>query len=220
MDGVHDLGGMEGFGPLTIDSGEAPFHHDWEGRVMAMRLLMSFWGTWNTDSGRHSIERLPPTDYLTMTYYEKWLASLVNLGVGTGLVTRDEVASGEADSDSEPADGAPDAPTVRRFLPTGGPTVRAIDAAPRFEVGDQVRTAEHMHSGHTRLPRYARGRVGEITRRHGAHVFPDSHAAGAGEQPQHLYTVRFSARELWGAAARRDDAVSLDLWESYLVRAH
>ncbi|MEM9036664.1 MAG: nitrile hydratase subunit beta [Actinomycetota bacterium] len=218
MDGVHDLGGVEGFGPLRIDADEAPFPHEWEGRVMAMRLLMGFWGAWNTDRGRHSIERLPPVDYLSMTYYEKWLASLVNLSVETGFVTGDEVATGTADPGVDPVEGAPDAAVVRKVFPRGGPSLRAVDDPPRFRVGDAVRTREHMHSGHTRLPGYARGRVGEITSDHGAHVLPDSNAAGEGEQPEHLYTVRFRARELWGDGGG-DHAVHLDLWESYLAPA-
>ncbi|MEM9610822.1 MAG: nitrile hydratase subunit beta [Actinomycetota bacterium] len=218
MDGVHDLGGVEGFGPLRIDADEAPFPHEWEGRVMAMRLLMGFWGAWNTDGGRHSIERLPPVDYVSMTYYEKWLASLVNLSVAAGFVTRDEVAAGRAAAGAEPAADAPDSAMVRKVFPRGGPSVREVDGPPVFGVGDVVRTRGHMHSGHTRLPRYARGRVGEVTDHHGAHVLPDSNAAGDGERPEHLYTVRFSARELWGDDGG-DHAVHLDLWESYLAPA-
>ncbi len=219
MDGVHDLGGMEGFGPLPIDADEPPFHHDWEGRVFAMRILTGFWGAWNTDSGRHSVECLPPTDYLSMTYFEKWLASLVNLSVAGGLITRDEVVAGRPEPGSAPIVGAADAAVVRKVWPNGAPTARPLDAPPRFAVGDAVRTATHMTGGHTRLPRYARGRVGEIVDRHGAHVFPDRHAAGAGEDPRHLYTVRFTARELWGDDARAGDTVCLDLWEPYLASA-
>ncbi|MEM9464081.1 MAG: nitrile hydratase subunit beta [Actinomycetota bacterium] len=218
MDGVHDLGGVEGFGPLEIGADEPPFHHDWEGRVMGMRILMSFWGAWNTDRGRFAIEQLPPAEYLTMTYYEKWLASLVNMMVEGGLVSREEVATGRASAGTTALDGAPGPKVVRKVLPAGTPTLREIDQPPRFSVGDAVRAATHMHSGHTRLPRYVRGRVGEIVAHHGAHVLPDTNAAMAGEQPEHLYTVRFSARELWGDTGS-DHAVRLDPWESYLASA-
>ncbi|MDJ0611713.1 MAG: nitrile hydratase subunit beta [Kiloniellales bacterium] len=219
MDGVHDLGGMEGFGPLAIEPDEPPFHHDWEARVMALRLLMGFWRRWNIDAGRHSIENLPPADYLSMTYYEKWLASVANLSVGAGLLSREEVASGRPAPGAEKATPPVDAAAFLRFLPTGRPSEREVNAAPAFAVGDRVRTARHMHCGHTRLPRYCRDRVGEVVLHHGAHVFPDVSATLAGEAPQHLYTVRFSARELWGEAADPRHSVTADLWESYLAPA-
>lgn len=184
-----------------------------------MRILTGFWGGWNTDSGRHSVERLPPTEYLSMTYFEKWLASLVNLSVEAGFITRSEVESGAPDPGTQPVEGAVGPDVVRKVFASGGPTLRTIDEPPRFGSGDSVRAAHHGHSGHTRLPRYTRGRVGEVTAWHGAHVFPDRHAAGDGEAPEHLYTVRFDAQELWGADADGGHTVSLDLWESYLAPA-
>lgn len=232
MDGVHDLGGMEGFGPVPVEANEPVFHQDWEPRVMAVRSLMGFWRKWNIDAGRHSIETLPPADYLGFSYYEKWLAGLVNLMVETGLVTADEIANGHAAPHSPGAPKATppvDAAALLEFLPRGRPSARDIDAAPIFAIGDRVRTKSHMHSGHTRLPRYVRGRVGEIILHHGAHVFPDVSAKLTGDDPQHLYTVRFSARELWGDDAVPDampdamphamphDTVTTDLWESYLA---
>lgn len=216
MDGIHDLGGMEGFGPLPIEENEPPFHSDWEGRVMAMRLLMAFWKKWSLDSGRHSIEILPPADYLSLSYYEKWLASLVNLSVGAGLISRAEVASGRPDAGAAVSVPPIDAEAVRAFLPRGRPSERDVTTAPAFTIGDRVRTASHMHSGHTRLPRYVRGHVGEIVLHHGAHVLPDTQAKMAGENPEHLYTVKFAARDLWGEEARMNDTVTVDLWESYL----
>ncbi|MCZ6603862.1 MAG: nitrile hydratase subunit beta [Alphaproteobacteria bacterium] len=219
MDGIQDLGGMEGFGPIPIEENEPVFHADWEAQVLALRMLMGFWGKWNLDAGRHSVESLPPADYLGFSYYEKWLASLVNLMMGAGLVTADEVAAGHAAPGTQRSTPPADAAALTKFLPRGRPTLREIDAAPRFSAGDLVRTAEHMHSGHTRLPRFARGRTGEIVLHHGAHVFPDTHAKLAGEDPQHLYTVRFAARELWGDEAAPQDTVTVDLWESYLAAA-
>ena len=219
MDGIQDLGGMEGFGPLPIEEDEPVFHADWESRVMALRVLMAFWRKWNLDAGRDSLENLPPADYLSMSYYEKWLASLVNLMVMSELITRGEVASGTAEPGAETATPPVDPEIWQRFRPQGRPSLRTIDTAPRFAVGDRVRTAEHMHSGHNRLPRYARGRTGEVILHHGAHVFPDTHAKLAGEDPQHLYTVKFSARDLWGDEAAARDTVTVDLWESYLAPA-
>lgn len=219
MDGVHDLGGLEGFGPLATEPDEPPFHYDWEARVMAMRLLMAFWGKWNIDVGRHSVELLPPADYLSMTYYEKWLASLTNLSVGAGLLAREEVASGRPAQGAERATPPVDGAAFRAFLPKGRPSHREINATPAFAIGERVRTAPQMHSGHTRLPRYVRDRVGEVLLHHGAHVLPDVNAALEGEAPQHLYTVRFTARELWGEEADPKHSVTADLWESYLAPA-
>lgn len=218
MDGVHDLGGTEGFGPMPIEANEPVFHHDWEGRVMAMRMLMGAWRKWNLDAGRYSVEVLPPADYLSMTYYEKWLASLVNLSVGAGLLTRDEIATGTPDNTAK-ATPPIDADGFRALIVAGRPTHRDVNTSPSFSLGDRVRTDRFRPSGHTRLPRYVRDRVGEIILHHGAHVLPDANAAMTGEAPEHLYTVRFKATELWGPDADPNHSVTVDLWESYLERA-
>jgi len=219
MDGIHDLGGMEGFGPLPLEENEPVFHHDWEAHVMAVRMLMGFWRKWNLDAGRHAVEKLPPADYLSMTYYEKWLASLVNLAVGAGLISRDEVATGQPDKGAEKATPPVDGAGFLAFMAQGRPSVREVATQPAFNIGDRVRTARHMPSGHTRLPRYARDCVGTVHLYHDAHVFPDVSATMKGEAPQHLYTVRFSARDLWGDDASPSHFVHADLWESYLAPA-
>lgn len=219
MDGVHDLGGVEGFGPVPVEADEPVFHHAWEGRMMAIRLLMGFWGKWNIDANRHSLERLPPADYLSWTYYEKWAAGLVDISVAAGLLTREEVADGAPDENTPRLTPPVDAAGFLAFLPKGRPSARAIDAAPEFAVGDRVRTARHGHAGHTRLPRYLRGFEGEIVRHHGAHVFPDAAATLTGEAPQHLYAVRFSAADIWGTGGEAGHSVTADLWESYLAPA-
>jgi len=219
MDSIHDLGGMEGFGRLALEADEPPFHHDWEAKVMAMRLLMGAWRKWNLDSGRHSVETLPPSDYLSMTYYEKWLASLVKLAGGAGLITRDEVAAGQPAAGTEKQTPPVGAEGFMGIVASGKPTERDLDAAPVFALGDRVRTARHMPSGHTRLPRYARDCVGTIILHHGGHVFPDVSATLAGDAPQHLYTVQFSAQDLWGERASSGHSVCADLWESYLAPA-
>lgn len=217
MDGVHDLGGVEGFGPVLVEVDEPVFHHPWEGRVLGLRLLMGFWRRWNIDANRHSLERLAPSDYLSMSYYEKWMAGLVDISTEAGLITRDEVERGRPDPDAERATPPVDATGFLAFVPVGRPSTRELDAGAAFAPGDRVRTARHMHDGHTRLPRYLRDRVGEVVIHHGAHVFPDVSATLAGDAPQHLYTVRFDGRELWGDDAEPGHTVSADLWESYLV---
>jgi nitrile hydratase len=172
----------------------------------------------NIDAGRHQREKIPGPEYLVMSYYQKWFRSLSDLLALKGFASREELASGKA------APGAPKAtPHLTADLVTATltrPSSYIRDgAAPKFAIGDQVRARNINPDGHTRLPRYARGHRGVIVAVHGVHVFPDSHAHGHGEDPQPLYTVRFTARELWGEAAHPRDSVSLDLWEPYLERA-
>jgi nitrile hydratase len=216
MNGVHDMGGMHGFGPVEPEANEPVFHAPWEGRVLALRRALGAWRKWNIDAGRHSNETLPPADYLRMTYYEKWLASTIKLALGAGLVTQRELETGRRDPATPVATPPLTADKVLPAIMKGGPTNRETTAKPRFAAGQSVRAREINPTGHTRLPRYVRGRLGTIERDHGAHVFPDSNAKFQGEDPQVLYTVRFAARELWGEAANPGDAVYLDLWEEYL----
>lgn len=221
MNGVHDMGGMHGLGPIDPESEatEPLFHEPWEARALALTLAAGAWGRWNIDVSRHERESIPGPDYLRMSYYEKWITGLESLMLKTGLVTTEELASGR------PAEGVAKATPpltgerVPGMLASGGPVSREIAAQPRFAVGDKVRARNLNPNGHTRLPRYVRGRPGVISRRHGAHVFPDAHAHGLGEQPQPLYQVRFEAADLWGPASAQKSAVYLDLWESYLEPA-
>lgn len=219
MDGIHDLGGREGFGPLPLEANEPVFHHDWEATVMAMRVLMGGWRKWNIDKGRHSVEKLPPTHYLTFTYYEKWLASLVNLAEETGLIDREEIRTGRPGPDAPRAEPPLDAEGIRALIPRGRPSNRPVDTAPAFAVGDEVRTKRHGHSGHTRLAGYLRDCRGEVVIHHGGHVLPDAAATMQGEAPEHLYAVRFRATELYGEEADPTLTVTADLWESYLEPA-
>jgi nitrile hydratase beta subunit len=216
MNGVHDMGGMHGFGPVQPEANEPLFHARWEARVYALSGAMGAWRRWNIDAGRYRTERLPPADYLRMSYYEKWLASLVERSLDAGLVTAEEVASGRMAAGSTPSTPPLSADDLPAVLAKGNSTQRAIPTNPRFAPGAMVRAKNIHPTGHTRLPRYVRGRVGVIERAHGAHVFPDTNALYQGENPQPLYTVRFAARELWGDAANPADAVYLDLWDDYL----
>jgi nitrile hydratase len=211
------MGGMEGFGPIAPEAGEPVFHERWEARALALTLAAGAWGRWTLDKSRHVRELIPPADYLRMSYYEKWIAGLAASLVESGLVTRKEIEEGHAAPGTAKSTPPLTADRVEAVLSHGGPTLRTIEAAPRFAPGTTVRARNMNPSGHTRLPRYVRGRLGTITRHHGAHVFPDTNAHGQGEQPQHLYQVRFDARELWGGAQR--SAVYLDLWENYLEPA-
>jgi len=216
MNGVHDMGGMHGMGPIAPEPDEPVFHERWEARTLALNLAAGACGKWNIDAGRHSRERIPPAEYLRMSYYEKWLTGLVMLLEETGLVSRVELESGHPAAGAAKTTPSLTADQVAPALSRGRSFERPLNRPPRFRVGQRVRAREINPTGHTRLPRYARGNVGVVDRLHGAHVFPDSNAHFQGENPQHLYSVRFSARELWGEAAAARDAVYLDLWEDYL----
>jgi nitrile hydratase subunit beta len=213
MNGAQDLGGMMGFGPVEPEENEPVFHGEWERRAFALTVAMGATGAWNLDASRHARESLDPARYLSSTYYQIWLEGLARLLRDAGLVTPEELAPPAA------LKRVLAAGDVDRAMAAGAPTDREPRAAARFRVGDIVR-ARNMHPfGHTRLPRYARGRTGEIARVNGAHVFPDSHAHGLGEDSQWLYTVRFTARELWGEDRNGADTVHADLWEPYLEPA-
>jgi nitrile hydratase len=219
MNGVHDMGGMQDMGAVQREKNEPVFHQRWEGRVWGMMWLGSAWGKWNLDAMRHAIERIPPADYLRMSYYEKWLAALVDLVVGRGLVTRGELESGKPAAGSAKATPPVKAEGVPALIARGNPVKRDVAVAARFQVGQRVRGRNINPVTHTRLPRYARGKIGTVERDHGVFLFADSNAHFQGEKPQHLYSVRFAARELWGEQAPARDAVYVNLWDDHLEPA-
>jgi nitrile hydratase len=219
MNGVHDMGGMQDMGAVQREKNEPVFHQRWEGRVWGMMWLGSAWGKWNLDAMRHAIERIPPADYLRMSYYEKWLAALVDLVTGRGLVTRTELESGKPAAGSAKATPPVKAEGVPALIARGNPVKRDVAVAARFQVGQRVRGRNINPITHTRLPRYARGKIGTVERDHGVFLFADSNAHFQGEKPQHLYSVRFAARELWGEQAPARDAVYVNLWDDHLEPA-
>jgi nitrile hydratase len=215
MDGIHDLGGMEGFGAVDVNA--PPFRADWERRMWAIAKNTSA-PDWTLDWWRHMVERMEPATYLSVPYFEKWCLTYLTGFVSSGLFTLEEGASGIAGSKEELA--APkDLDALRRQLrDTDVSFELPIEDAPQLSLGDTVRARHDISAHHTRLPRYVRGHSGRVTVHHGAHVFPDLNAEGV-RVGQHLYTVEFSAAELWGSEADPRDVVALDLWESYLVSA-
>ena len=223
MDGVHDLGGMQGFGPVEREENEPVFHAVWEAAVLAMQHAGRSRGLFNIDEFRHGIERMAPAHYLRATYYEKWLEGITRVLVEKGVVGAEELAARRVFFEGKP--DASSATTLPGPPPARGASnprwaedfIRETGATPRFAPGDAVCTREMHPPGHTRLPRYARGKRGVVHLCHGIHVFPDTNAHGQGEQPQPLYSVRFDARELWGESAEPNQAVHIDLWESYLL---
>ena len=222
MHGVHDLGGMDGFGPVQAEpeSSEPVFHAPWEGRVYGMVRSLGRLGKWNIDKGRYARERQAPAQYLRNSYYESWLAGLCTQLVEAGLVTPEELASGQA------AGPAPDAlrelvlrPGQAAGIPLAGPDYnRPAPAPPRFKPGDRVRALVRRPRGHTREPRYVHGRAGVVHEHYGAQVYADLAAEGV-DEGHHLYSVRFDARELWGDSADPTSVVYVDLFEDYLEPA-
>jgi len=223
MNGVHDMGGQQGYGPVCPEADEPLFHADWEKRALAVTLAMGAGGQWNIDLSRSARESLPAATYLGSSYYAIWIRALENLIQARALASREEMRRGIVADTPAPVFRVLHAEQVDASLARGTPTHRVVDRPARFGIGDRV-LARNMHPrGHTRLPRYVRGHVGTVVRVHGAHVFPDQHVTKMlppfDEDPQYLYTVVFDAQTLWGDAADANAQVSVDAWEPYLVPA-
>ena len=219
MNGVHDMGGQHGMGPVQYEKDEPSFHAGWEARVYALTRAMRAWRKWNLDADRHGIEILPPVDYLRMSYYERWLNRLETHVVKYGFVAQEELASGKGAAGSRTETPVFTQATSARWLSRGIPSSVDSRVLPSFKAGQRVRARNIHPTGHTRLPRYARGKAGVVTRDHGVYVFPDTNAHVQGERRQHVYSVRFTARELWGPQAAPHDSVHLDMWDDYLERS-
>jgi nitrile hydratase subunit beta len=219
MNGIHDMGGMHGMGSIDAEKDEPVFHFRWEGRVYA--LTMAVGPTGKAAFSRYQLERIPPADYLRMSYYEKWLNALIERLPPSGLVTAAEIETGKPARGTPKATPALTAAQVPGFVARRGGAARRDGPTPRFQVGQRVRARNINPVGHTRLPRYARGKMGAIERDFGIFRLQDTDADGRslGANPQHVYSVRFAAQELWGEQASSRDAVYVDLWEDYLERA-
>jgi nitrile hydratase len=216
MNSVHDMGGMAGMGPIAPEANEPVFHHVWEGRVHALTAATPLKG--NIDAGRYQRELIPGPEYLAMSYYEKWFRGFTERLVMQGVITAEEFATGCADPAAPKATPQLTPADAAVMMNKTGSYIRE-GALPAFAPDDRVRARNINPRGHTRLPRYARGREGVIVACRGVQVFPDTNAHFKGENPQPLYTVRFTARDLWGEDAPARDSVCLDLWEPYLERA-
>jgi nitrile hydratase len=214
---VHDMGGMHGFGPVEREADEPAFHADWERRVYALQRTMGATGLWTIDGSRASLEQLPPLAYLEASYYKRWFLGLERRIVAHGLVGEDEIAAGRA--------LRPGIRLNRKLTAEDAKVVsyphydRPAPGPARFKAGDPVRTKNINPPTHTRLPRYARAKLGTVEAVRGCHVFPDSAALGVGENPQWLYTVVFTGRELWGEEADPAIKLSIEAFEPYLEPA-
>jgi nitrile hydratase subunit beta len=213
------MGGQQSMGPVQYEKNEPVFHAAWEARIYALNRAMRAWRKWNLDTDRHALERMPPVDYLRMSYYERWVNRLETQVVQYGFVTREELQTGQPAPGSTRATPVFTLATSAHWLNRGLGSSHDPQVRPSFNVGQRVRARNINPTGHTRLPRYARGKTGLVIRDHGVYVFPDTNAHFQGEKRQHVYSVRFTARELWGDNASPRDSVHLDMWDDYLEPA-
>ena len=230
MNGLHDMGGMHGFGPVApAPPGEKLFEADWERRAFALLIAAIAAGLLNMDEARDGVERMDPLLYLRTvsageSYYWRWLCAteilLDRKQVITHAARRARLAGAPGGIPQFPSAACLAAADVPRLVAEGGSARAPTDAAPLFQPGQRVRARVISPAGHTRLPRYVRGRTGTIVRDHGSFVFPDASAAGQGPAAQHVYLVRFTMQELWGVAPGRErDSLMIDLWDDYLEPA-
>lgn len=226
MDGIHDMGGRFGYGPINPEPNEPVFHADWERSVLTMFPAVALTGAFNVDSFRHSMERIDPADYITSTYYEHWLHAVEDLGVKAGIIDPDELDRRTQHYLENPDEELPSSQdtdlkaTLETILPGGLSCMRESDKRARFKVGDKVRVVTGSPRGHTRRQSYVRGKVGEVVLSHGTYVLPDTNAHGEGENPEHVYTVRYTANEIWGAdGVDPNMSIYTDAWDSYLEPA-
>jgi len=219
MNGIHDMGGMHGMGPIEREENEPVFHARWESRIFALRRAMRPWPKYNGKANRYHIELIPPEEQLRLSYHAKFVVSVSELLVESGFATTEEILKGKPARRSPKLVPPLKAEQVPAFLAKGSSSRRAVAVEPLFKTGQSVRARNINPIGHTRLPRYARGKKGTVDRDHGVFIFPDSNVAGLGEKPQHVYSVRFLARELWGEQASPRDFVYIDLWDDYLEPA-
>jgi nitrile hydratase len=222
MNGIHDMGGMHGFGPVVREEHEPVFHEPWEGRVYGMRVRFGakmpapYPGV-----GRTHIESIPPKTYLEMSYYERFLESLVQRAIATGVITAEELDARTRRFEDDPAASVPrrDDPQAVAETVEGLKTQRhpaREGRAPRFKQGDAVAAINISRFGHNRLPRYIRGKHGVIERVNGLHAIEDEKAYGEDPTPQTVYTVGFEGAEVWGVECEPNLRVYVELWEDYL----
>ncbi len=213
------MGGRLGEGKIPRENESVKFKSEWEKEVFSLTIALGFSGLWNLDASRFARESLEPVDYLRFSYFEKWLAALINLLYENGVMVELEEKSSKL---SEKNFRKLEPKNVKRVLEKGGPTIREESKRKKFEIGDVVIIKnfygnEKISEGHTRLPNYVKGRIGKIIDYHGAHVFPDTNAHFLGENPEPLYSIEFGVQELWGKHSKHpEDTVVVDIWEKYI----
>ena len=225
MDGIHDLGGRAGYGSIAPEPNEPVFHSDWERSVLVMFPAMALAGAFNLDQFRGGMEQIPPHDYLTAQYNEHWMHSMVHFGTEAGIFDPQELDRLTQHYLDHPDEAPPKrsdpelVSTLAATIASGDDYRRPTDTEAAFTVGDKVLVRADASTTHTRRAGYIRGRRGEVVAAHGAYVYPDTNAVGAGEHPEHVYTVKFTAEELWSQDADPKVANYIDVWEPYLQPA-
>lgn len=218
MDGIHDLGGKEGFGPIDVNEEEVPFHADWEGRMWGISRLARA-PDWTIDWWRHVRELIDPVDYLSRPYFDSWAQTHIAAYINSGIISLDEAVSGKSENSAENQARVLDHDTaIQEVYEQAARFDCEIEDPPKYKIGDKVRMSLTAHQHHTRLPQYVRGMAGMVHAHHGAHIFPDLSAQGI-EVGQHLYSIVFNAQDLWPEVDSPKDKVYLDLWESYFEPA-
>lgn len=217
MDGIHDMGGMHGFGRVPIDS-DTVFDHEWQKRAFALAETLAWSVPFTADEHRHAIERMAPVDYLRCDYFEKWAIAVQTLLLEAGLVDEEELRTGRMTFGVAIDEHSPvSSETLVGATSQGAEMTFPKDGkVPAFEIGQMARVRQQGNYGHTRVPRYVRGHVGKVLSNLGNFQFADSIAMGKGPDPQFCYTIEFDARTLWGDTVETNDTVLLDLWEPYL----
>jgi nitrile hydratase beta subunit len=224
MNGIHDMGGLHGFGKVEIEANEPVFHSRWEGRVYAMTQVLDTKGIYNLDEHRHEIELMDTASYLTDGYYGRWLFAMESILARKGVISRDEVDVRMADLNEDKPPRPVEAKQRNWPLPAEqkirwGAWRRDVVVEPKYRVSDRVRVKNHQPAGHTRLTYFVRGKIGIVTIVNAqAWVLPDTRAHNAGENLQPVYNVTFSAAEIWGDAAEANVEIKVDLSEDYLER--
>jgi nitrile hydratase subunit beta len=217
MNGIHDMGGMHGFGPINREANEPVFHERWEARAQALHTAMAAWRKWDTDHFRSKLESMPGSEYFRMSYYERRFLAFTKLLIEAGFVSEAELDGHTKVGETKAVPALDTAGVARVFSPR--PSHNKTESPCRFQIADAVRARVINPTHHTRLPRYARGKTGVIEMTHGEWIFPDANVLGLGKIKQHLYTVRFPACELWGDGANPRDTVCVELWDDYLDAA-
>ena len=220
MSKAHDMGGRLDPRRIDITSSNIKFKAEWEKDVFAITLALGFSGLWNLDRSRYARESLEPQDYLQFSYFEKWLAGLINLLGENGIIKNGKESGGNLKKSSF---RILEAKNVKKLLHMGGPTKRDSTTEKKFNLGETVSVRTNnsntkVEKGHTRLPDYVKGRSGKVIAYHGSHVLPDANAHFLGESPEALYSVEFKSQDLWDKFEHVEDTVVVDLWESYLEK--
>lgn len=225
MNGIHDMGGMQGFGRVIYEHDEPVFHDIWEGRLYGISRMIGHYSIFAPNGMRFALEHIDPAVYLTSSYYERWLLVIEQALIEKGHLSLEALNERTEFFRVNPEASPPrrdDPEALERFinaLPLWQSPNRDVDVEPQFSVGDPVKSLNINPSGHTRLPRYVRGKHGAIAKYHGVHDFQDSVPERSGSDPQPVYSVRFEGSELWGESAEQNQSLYVDMWESYLERA-